>query len=101
MISKLILHRLFVTSTGLKYTLETISCSLSPTDLPLNYWFKVTFKSFSREGLRKPNNHDLLNKYWGYYNFTTMHNYPDKSPTFRFTVVLPPSAFAAIILRRA
>ncbi|TYK29671.1 hypothetical protein E5676_scaffold64G00190 [Cucumis melo var. makuwa] len=43
MMSKLILHRLFVISTGSKYhfTPEITSCSLRPTDPLLNNWFEV------------------------------------------------------------
>ncbi|TYK27229.1 hypothetical protein E5676_scaffold236G001140 [Cucumis melo var. makuwa] len=43
MMGKLILHRLFVILAGSKYcfTLEITSCSLRPTDLLLNNWFKV------------------------------------------------------------
>ncbi|KAA0059618.1 hypothetical protein E5676_scaffold886G00320 [Cucumis melo var. makuwa] len=43
MMSKLILHKLFVILDGSKYcfTPEITSCSLRPTDPLLNNWFKV------------------------------------------------------------
>ncbi|KAA0050441.1 hypothetical protein E6C27_scaffold175G00400 [Cucumis melo var. makuwa] len=43
MMSKLILHKLFVILAGSKYrfTPEITSCSLRPTDPLLNNWFKV------------------------------------------------------------
>ncbi|KAA0032982.1 hypothetical protein E5676_scaffold482G00150 [Cucumis melo var. makuwa] len=43
MMSKLILHKLFVILAGPKYrfTFEIASCSLKPTDPLLNNWFKV------------------------------------------------------------
>ncbi|KAA0035371.1 hypothetical protein E6C27_scaffold597G00070 [Cucumis melo var. makuwa] len=43
MMSKSILHRLFVISAGsiYRFTSETTSCSLRPTDPLLNNWFKV------------------------------------------------------------
>ena len=47
----------------------------------------MTFKTFSCEGFSKPNNHDLLNKYRGYYNVTTMQNYLDKVIQFDFTLL--------------
>ncbi|KAA0059745.1 hypothetical protein E5676_scaffold499G00360 [Cucumis melo var. makuwa] len=49
MMSKLILHKLFVISTGSKYrfTPEITSCSLRPTDPLLNNWFKVQPKNLN------------------------------------------------------
>uniref|UniRef100_A0A9I9EER4 Uncharacterized protein n=1 Tax=Cucumis melo TaxID=3656 RepID=A0A9I9EER4_CUCME len=43
MMDKSILHRLFVILAGSKYcfTPDITSCSLRPTDLLLNNWFKV------------------------------------------------------------
>ncbi|KAA0040840.1 hypothetical protein E5676_scaffold306G00650 [Cucumis melo var. makuwa] len=43
MMSKLIIHRLFVILAGSKnrFTLKITSCSLRPTDQLLNNWFKV------------------------------------------------------------
>ncbi|KAA0047592.1 hypothetical protein E5676_scaffold648G00210 [Cucumis melo var. makuwa] len=43
MMSKLILHRLFIILAGSKYrfTPKITSCSLTPTDPLLNNWFKV------------------------------------------------------------